>query len=116
MYFYTNDVISCAKELKPSQRGEKEITDINNYFLLNNKLKLNLLESSTSWIDTGTYSSLIKASKYFQDIEIKTSKKEACIEEIAYKMGYITKKKMREIAYSMSSSDYGKYLLNILKG
>ena len=113
LYFYTNDVISCAKELKPSSRGEKEITDINNYFLFGNRLKLNILESSTSWIDTGTYSSLIKASKYFQDIEIKTSKKEACIEEIAYNMGYITKKKMREIAYSMSSSDYGKYLLNI---
>jgi len=113
LYFYTNDVISCANGLKPSSRGEKEITDINNYFLFANKLKLNILESSTSWIDTGTYSSLIKASKYFQDIEMKTSKKEACIEEIAYNMGYITKKKMREIAYSMSSSDYGKYLLNI---
>ena len=114
LYFYTNDVVSYAKGLKPSKRGEKEITDVNNYFLVNNRLKLNLLKSSTSWIDTGTYSSLIKASKYFHDIEIKTSKKEACIEEIAYSMGYISKKKIKEIAISMSNSDYGKYLFNLI--
>ena len=113
LYFYTNDVISFAQKLKPSSRGEKEITDINNYFLVNNRLKLNLIESSTSWIDTGTYSSLIRASKYFHDIEIKTSKKEACIEEIAYKMGYISKKQIRQIGINMNNSDYGKYLLNI---
>jgi glucose-1-phosphate thymidylyltransferase len=114
LYFYTNDVINYAKMLKPSSRGEKEITDINNYFLLNNRLKLNLLESSTSWIDTGTYTSLIRASKYFHDIEIKTSKKEACIEEIAYSMGYIGKKKIKEIAITMNNSDYGKYLAKII--
>ena len=95
------------QKLKPSSRGEKEITDINNYFLVNNRLKLNLIESSTSWIDTGTYSSLIRASKYFHDIEIKTSKKEACIEEIAYKMGYISKKQIRQIGINMDNSDYG---------
>lgn len=113
LYFYTNDVIYYAKKLKPSLRGEKEITDINNYFLINKRLKLNLIKSSTSWVDTGTYSSLIRASKYFHDIEIKTSKKEACIEEIAYNMGYISKKKMKEIAITMNNSDYGKYLLNL---
>ncbi len=113
LYFYTNDVINYAKNLKPSARGEKEITDINNYFLQKNCLALNLLESSTSWIDTGTYSSLIRASKYFEDIENKTNKKVACIEEIAYKLGYISKKKLIDIANTMNNSDYGKYLLNL---
>ena len=113
LYFYTNDVINCAKNLKPSSRGEKEITDINNYFLLNNRLKLNILESSTSWIDTGTYSSLLNASKYFENYEIKTGKKAACIEEIAYKMGYIDTGKLNKIANSMHNSEYGNYLLNL---
>ena len=75
LYFYTNDVIKYAKKLKPSKRGEKEITDINNFYLSLKKLKLNLLETTTSWIDTGTYSSLIKASKYFENYEKKTGKK-----------------------------------------
>ena len=113
LYFYTNDVINCAKKLKPSSRGEKEITDINNYFLLNNRLKLNILESSTSWIDTGTYSSLLNASKYFENYEIKTGKKAACIEEIAYKMGYIDNSQLNKIANSMHNSEYGNYLLNL---
>ncbi len=114
LYFYTNDVIKYAKKLKPSKRGEKEITDINNIYLTKKKLKLNLLDSSISWIDTGTYSSLIKASKYFEDIEKKTSKKVACIEEIAYDMKFINKKQLKGIAMSMINSDYGKYLLNLI--
>ena len=113
LYFYTNDVIEYAKSLKPSKRGEKEITDINNRYLKSKKLKLNLLHSSTSWIDTGTYSSLIEASKYFEEYEIKTGNKIACVEEIAYKMNYISKSQLIQIADSMSSSDYGKYLLNL---
>ena len=115
LYFYTNDVIEYAKSLKPSKRGEKEITDINNCYLASNKLKLNLLDDSTSWIDTGTYSSLIQASKFFEDYEIKTGYKIACVEEIAYRMNYINKDQLYEIAYSMSNSDYGKYLLNLNK-
>ena len=114
LYFYTNDVVNYAKKLSPSTRGEKEITDINNAYLNNNKLKLNLLDKRTSWIDTGTYGSLIKASKYFEDYELKSSKKAACIEEIALKMKYINKGQLSKIANNMKNSDYGKYLLKIL--
>ena len=114
LYFYTNDVVAYAKKLRPSKRDEKEITDINNIYLRQNKLKLNLLNRNTSWIDTGTYGSLIKASKFFEDFENKTSKKVACIEEIALNMKYIDKSQLKVIAMSMINSDYGKYLLNLL--
>jgi len=113
LYYYTNDVIKIAKNLKPSLRGELEITDINNHYLSQNKLRLVKLDSETSWIDTGTYDSLIQASKYFQDYENKTAKKVACIEEIALRLGYIDKKKLICIANSMKNSNYGKYLLKI---
>ena len=115
LYFYTNDVVKIAKTLSFSKRGEKEITDINNRYLMQKKLKLNILSSNISWIDTGTYSSLIQASKYFEEYEKKTKTKAACIEEIAFKMGYINKDKLQEIAQSMINSDYGKYLLNLIK-
>ena len=111
LYYYTNDVVNIAMNLKPSSRGEFEITDINNYYLTNNKLKLVTLDSGTSWIDTGTYDSLIEASKYFQDVENKTGKKIACIEEIALKLGYIDKTQFIKTAHSMNKSNYGKYLL-----
>lgn len=114
LYFYTNDVINYAKRLSPSNRGEKEITDINNYYLSSSRLKLNLLDPKISWIDTGTYSSLIEASKYFEDYETKTGKKVACVEEIAFRLGYINKKQLEEIAESMSNSEYGKYLFKII--
>ena len=114
LYFYTNDVINYAKRLSPSVRGEKEITDINNYYLSSSRLKLNLLDSKISWIDTGTYSSLIEASKYFEDYETNTGKKVACVEEIAYRLGYINKKQLEEIAESMFNSEYGKYLFKII--
>ena len=113
LYFYTNDVVKIAKTLNFSNRGEKEITDINNHFLVQEKLRLNMLSSNVSWIDTGTYSSLIKASKYFEEYEKTTNLKAACIEEIAYNMGFIDKSKLTQIARSMINSDYGKYLLNI---
>ncbi len=113
LYYYTNDVVKIAKNLKPSLRGELEITDINNHYLSQNKLRLVKLDSETSWIDTGTYDSLIQASKYFQDYENKTTKKVACIEEIALSLGYIDKMKLISIANSMKNSNYGKYLLKI---
>ena len=113
LYFYTNDVVKFAKKLKPSERGEKEITDINNIYLSLKKLKLIRLKSNISWIDTGTYSSLIKASKYFENYENKTGKKAACIEEIAHKMGYIDISQLNKIANSMHNSEYGNYLLNL---
>jgi len=113
LYFYTNDVVKYAKKLKPSKRGEKEITDINNFYLSKKKLKLILLDDNISWIDTGTYSSLIKASKYFEDYEKKTGKKAACVEEIAYEMGYINLSQLRTLADFMHNSDYGNYLQNL---
>ena len=79
------------------------------------KLRLTKLDSTIAWIDTGTYSSLIQASKYFEDYEFKTGKKAACIEEIAYNMGYIDKQQLLKIAMSMNNSEYGKYLLNLIK-
>ena len=112
LYFYTNDVVKFAKKLRLSKRGEKEITDINNCYLSINKLKLIHLDPSTSWIDTGTYSSLIKASRYFENHEKITGNKIACVEEIAIKMGYINQKQLLKIANSMCNSEYGKYLLN----
>ena len=115
LYYYTNDVVNIAKNLKPSSRGELEITDINNHYLSHNKLKLVKLDSEISWIDTGTYDSLIEASKYFQEIENKTGDKVACIEEIALNLGYIDKKKLMSIANSMKNSNYGKYLLKITR-
>ncbi len=113
IYFYTNDVVKFAKKLKPSKRGEKEITDINNFYLSSKKLKLIMLDDNISWIDTGTYSSLIKASKYFEDYEKKTGKKAACVEEIAYSMGYINRSQLRMLADFMHNSDYGDYLQNL---
>ena len=115
LYYYTNDVVKIAKNLKPSPRGELEITDINNHYLSQNKLRLVKLDSETSWIDTGTYDSLIEASKYFQDFENKTGEKVACIEEIALRLGLIDKTKLISIANSMKNSNYGKYLLKIAK-
>ncbi len=115
LYYYTNNVIKIAKKLKPSSRGELEITDINNHYLSQKKLRLVTLDSKTSWIDTGTYDSLIQASKYFQDYENKTAKKIACIEEIAFSLGYIDKTKLISIANSMKNSNYGKYLLRITR-
>ena len=113
LYYYTNDVVNIAKNLKPSLRGELEVTDINNHYLSKNKLRLLKLDSEISWIDTGTYDSLIQASKYFQDYENKTAKKVACIEEIALSLGYIDMIKFIRIANSMKNSNYGKYLLKI---
>ena len=114
LYFYTNDVVNYAKNLKKSTRGEKEITDVNNYFLSLNKLRLNMLSNDISWIDTGTYSSLIQASKYFENFENKTNRKVACIEEVAFKMGYINKFQLQKVAETMINSAYGKYLLNLI--
>ena len=111
LYFYTNEVVQIAKNLEPSKRNELEITDVNNYYLKKGKLKSAKLDSSFSWSDTGTYDSLIKASKFYQEIEYQTGKKVACIEEIALKKGYINKSEFIKIANSMIESNYGKYLL-----
>ena len=115
LYFYTNDVTKIAKDLKPSKRGELEITDINNHYLKKSKLKLINLRSEISWIDTGTYDSLIEASKYFQNYESLTGKKSDASEEIALGLNYIDKNQVLKIANSMSKSSYGVYLKNLFK-
>ena len=114
LYFYTNNVINMSKMLKPSKRGELEITEINNQFLKVGKIKVVNLKSTFFWSDTGTYDSLIKASQYFKDFELIYNKKVACIEEIALEKSLISKDEYLKIALSMNESNYGKYLLNIL--
>ena len=111
LYFYTNNVTKVANNLTPSERGELEITDVNNYYLNEKKLDLFKLDSNFSWLDTGTYNSLIEAAKYFQDLENQTGEKVACVEEIALNLGLIDKSKFIETANLMSKSNYGKYLL-----
>ena len=115
LYFYTNDVIKIAHSLVPSKRGELEITDVNNIFLAKNNLSIIKLDSTTKWIDTGTYNSLLEASNFFQNLETDSGKKIACIEEIAFNLKYINKFQLNDIAKSMINSEYGKYLLKIIK-
>lgn len=115
LYYYTNEVIKIAMDLKPSSRGEYEITDVNNSFLEKDKLKLIKLDPEIVWTDTGTYDSLIFASQYFKEFEGKFDKKVACIEEIALNRGYINKRDLLVIANRMKNSNYGKYLFNIAK-
>ncbi len=115
LYFYTNNVIKIANQLKPSKRGELEITDVNNKILSKNKLRVVKLDDKIKWVDTGTYNSLLKASKFFHDIEKNEGTKFACIEQIAFEMGYINEIQLQHIAKSMQNSEYGKYIFNLLK-
>ena len=115
MYFYTNDVVEIAKTLKPSNRNELEISDINNIYLKLNNLKLIRLSSDFYWSDTGTYDSLISASQYFQNIEKRTGNKYGCIEEIVYNLGYINKNQFLSNIENLKNSSYGRYLFNQIK-
>lgn len=115
LYFYDNDVVEIAKGLKPSQRGELEITDVNRVYLERGKLKVNVLDRGTAWLDTGTFSSLMQAGSFVQTIEERQGLKISCIEEIAYKMGYITKSELEQLALPLTKSGYGNYLLGLLK-
>lgn len=112
LYFYDNKVIDIAKNLKPSKRGELEITDVNNEYLKRNELKLELLGRGMAWLDTGTYESLLDASNFIQTIENRQGLKVACLEEIAYKNGYITKDQLLKYAREYNNP-YGKYLEDI---
>lgn len=116
LYFYSNDVVQKAKQLKPSKRGELEITDLNKIFLKENRLKIELLGRGMAWLDTGTHESLLKASNFIATIEYRQGLKVACIEEIAYSKQYITKKQLIDIADSMKNNQYGKYLADIAEG
>lgn len=111
LYFYPNSVVEIAKKIKPSERGELEITTVNQEYLNRGDLKVELMGRGYAWLDTGTHESLLEASNYIQTIENRQGLKVACIEEIAYEMGYISKAKLIELAQPLKKNQYGQYLL-----
>ncbi|WP_109098907.1 glucose-1-phosphate thymidylyltransferase RfbA [Aquimarina sp. AU58] len=113
IYFYDNKVVEIAKAIKPSARGELEITDVNNVYLQQGKLKVSILDKGTAWLDTGTFNSLMQASQFVQVIEERQGLKIGAIEEIAYKKGFIDKNQLQELAKPLLKSGYGKYLLQL---
>jgi glucose-1-phosphate thymidylyltransferase len=113
LYFFPNSVVEIAKNIKPSKRGELEITSINNIYLENNNLNVKLLGSGFTWLDTGTPDSLLEASNFIQTIEKRQGKKVACVEEIAFNKGYINSEKLKTLAQNLHASEYGQYLLNL---
>ncbi len=115
IYFYDNSVVNIAKNLKPSARGEYEITDVNKEYLQQNKLRVGVFGRGTAWLDTGTFNSLIQAQQFVQVIEERQGLKIGCIEEVAYRKGFIDANQLKKIAKPLLKSGYGKYLLDILK-
>jgi glucose-1-phosphate thymidylyltransferase len=115
LYFYDNDVVEIAEKLEPSPRGEYEITDVNKEYLRRGKLKVAILNRGTAWLDTGTFDSLMQASQFVQVIEQRQGLKVGCIEEIAYRKGFISKEQLIEIAKPLVKSGYGEYLMQLVK-
>ena len=115
LYFYPNKVVSVAKTIKPSKRGELEITTVNEHFLKDNELMVQTLGRGFAWLDTGTHDSLSEASTYIEVIEKRTGLKVGCIEGIAYEMGWITAEQLLEIANPMKNNEYGQYLLKLIE-
>jgi glucose-1-phosphate thymidylyltransferase len=115
LYFYDNSVVEIAKNLLPSPRGEYEITDVNRKYLEMGQLKVGILSRGTAWLDTGTFASLIQASQFVQVLEDRQGLKVGCIEEMAYRKGYIDREQLKALAQPLLKSGYGKYLLNILE-
>lgn len=116
LYFYDNDVIEIAKSIKPSARGELEITTVNDEYLKRGKLKVEIFGRGMAWLDTGTHDSLLEASNFVDTIQKRQGLYVACLEEIAYRKGYITVDKLIELARPMLKTDYGKYLIDIANG
>ena len=114
LYFYDNSVVEVAKNIKPSQRGEYEITDVNKHYLEAKQLKVSKMQRGTAWLDTGTFKSLIDATQFVQVIEDRQGQKIGCIEEVAYKMGYIDAEQLEKIATPLLKSGYGEYLMRLL--
>jgi glucose-1-phosphate thymidylyltransferase len=115
LYFYDNSVVQIAENLKPSARGEYEITDVNAAYLKQGKLKVAVLDRGTAWLDTGTFASLMQAGQFVQVIEERQGLKIGCIEEVAYRNGFISKDQLKQIAEPLVKSGYGSYLLQLLK-
>jgi glucose-1-phosphate thymidylyltransferase len=115
LYFYDNEVVKIAKELKPSPRGEYEITDVNKVYLEQGKLKVGILDRGTAWLDTGTFDSLMQASQFVQVIEQRQGLKVGCIEEEAYRQGFISAQELRALAEPLMKSGYGQYLMELIK-
>lgn len=115
LYFYPNKVVEVARNVKPSHRGELEITSVNQRFMEDNELKVQLLSRGFAWLDTGTHESLAEASTFVEVIEKRQGLKIACLEEIAYNMGWITAEKLQEVARPMLKNQYGQYLMQLLK-
>jgi len=114
IYFYDNDVVKIAKSIKPSHRGELEITDVNKAYLEQGKLKVSILDKGTAWLDTGTFSSLMQASQFVEVIEERQGLKIGAIEGVAYKMGYISSKELEALASPLLKSGYGKHLMSLI--
>lgn len=115
LYFYDNQVVEIAKQLKPSARGEYEITDVNKEYLRRGKLKVSIMDRGTAWLDTGTFNSLMQAGQFVQVIEDRQGLKIGCIEEVAFNMGFINSKQLETLAKELVKSGYGNYLLQVAK-
>jgi glucose-1-phosphate thymidylyltransferase len=116
LYFYDNSVLDIARDLKPSARGEYEITDVNKEYLRRGTLKVNVLDRGTAWLDTGTFTSLMQAGQYVQVIEERQGRRIGCIEEVAFRLGFIDAEQLRVIAEPLRKSGYGEYLLKVADG